>query len=963
MSNIAPFAGKIVWRGLNPLWGISMNDRNRKHVAKQRSALRRSLLITAVYTFIGYVWIIGSEIFVTRVMPEPPEVFMVSIIKGLAFVTATAVVIFVLVYSSFKRILHENNIRLKNEIALEEAQRLAHIGSISYDLNTKQFDFSDEALHILGLTQADLPIQYDSLLRIIHIHDREPILQTIRDALSANQDASFLCRVLDSGGMERSVQVHFQSSVNHDDEHHTVFCTLQDLTDRVRAESAARENEAIYKALINSSYDLVYLKDSSLRYIAVNTNMQRYYGLTEEQLQGKMISEIKPGSEANLWEARDRNVLISGTPLYIEDISDKQLFETIIFPVDMSDHKRGVGGISRDITQRRKIEAEVIQERDKAKMYFEIAPILFVVLDKAGKVMLINRAGTEILGLKREEIIGKVWNDTFVPEQDRAELNALIQEIYSGTIQPTDIHENGVINAEGEIRQIEWRNTVLRDANGETTGMLSSGVDVTDLRQIISALRESERSKSVLLSNLPGMAYRCAVDRNWTMSFVSSGCFELTGYKPEELIDNKVVAFNDIICPEYRDPIWDESVEHIARNEGSRYEYEILTASGERKWVLDINESVLDSDQKVVALEGIIIDITRSKLQFLQIQYLSNHDQLTGLHNRQHYDLYRKKLDQPEFLPLSVFFVDINGLKLINDAFGYDAGDRMIQTTAAILKQNIMPKEILSRIGGDEFGIIMPNTSAIECAERMQTILNAFEQHNESIKDKTLVINLSVGYSTKEESGTDLSDVEKNAESNMARHKLFDQKSHHNAVLSSIMTTLFERSYETEEHAERIGAICGIMAEHLGLTHEEIDKLHLFAILHDIGKIGISDQILNKPSSLTEEETAIMRKHPEIGYRIAMASPDFASVADLILTHQERWDGTGYPNHLSGEQIPLLSRILAVADAYDAMTEDRVYRKALPREVALSEIRNGAGTQFDPRIAAVFLEIAENNNI
>ena len=197
----------------------------------------------------------------------------------------------------------------------------------------------------------------------------------------------------------------------------------------------------------------------------------------------------------------------------------------------------------------------------------------------------------------------------------------------------------------------------------------------------------------------------------------------------------------------------------------------------------------------------------------------------------------------------------------------------------------------------------------------------------------------------------------------MARRKLFDQKSHHNAVLSSIMATLFERSFETEAHAERIGELCAIVGERLSLSHDDIDRLKLFAILHDIGKIGISDQILNKPAPLNEEEVAIMKTHPEIGYRIAMASPDFAPIAELILTHHERWDGTGYPNRIAGERIPLLSRILAVADAYDAMTEDRVYRKALSSKAAIEEIRKNAGTQFDPHIAEVFLEIIEQDDL
>jgi len=734
---------------------------------------------------------------------------------------------------------------------------------------------------------------------------------------------------------------------------------MQDVTERIQAETAARENEAIYKALINSSYDLVYFKDSSLRYIAINTNMQRYYGLQEDKLLGHTISELKSGEEARVWESRDRSVLISGNPLFIEDVSGDHTFETIIFPVDMTGNKRGVGGISRDITTRRQTEAAVTVERDRAETYFDIASIVFVVFDSEGRVMMINRAGCETLGRNKSEIIGKQWVEQYIPEYDREGVYDIMRRIRDRTISPTEVHENGIINASGETRLIEWRNTALLDARGEISGILSAGVDVTDLRQTMQALQESERSKSVLLSNLPGMAYRCAYDRDWTMHFVSSGCFELTGYLPEELIENACISFNEIICPEYREPIWEESEDHICSHKGNRYEYEIMTASGERKWVLDINQGVFEPSGHVVALEGIIIDITNAKLQFLQIQYLSNHDQLTGLHNRQYYDNAKKKLDHAENLPLSVLFVDINGLKLINDAFGYEAGDKMIQTTASVLKGNLLENEILARIGGDEFGILMPCKGVQACIARMQTLKEAFEAHNQSIKDRALVINLSIGYSTKTEIQMDFAQVEKEAEANMARRKLFDQKSHHNAVLSSIMATLFERSFETEEHAQRIGKICAIIAERLGLSHEEIDKLQLFAILHDIGKIGISDQILNKPTSLNEEEFAIMKTHPEIGYRIAMASPDFAPVAELILTHHERWDGSGYPNRIAGEKIPLMSRILAVADAYDAMTKDRIYRKALPREEAVEEIRKNAGTQFDPNIAKLFLEIAD----
>ena len=167
---------------------------------------------------------------------------------------------------------------------------------------------------------------------------------------------------------------------------------------------------------------------------------------------------------------------------------------------------------------------------------------------------------------------------------------------------------------------------------------------------------------------------------------------------------------------------------------------------------------------------------------------------------------------------------------------------------------------------------------------------------------------------------------------------------------------MFEKSHETEEHAERLVTLSKLVAEGLNLAQDDRDRLELLATLHDIGKVGISDRILTKPGKLTEEEWVEMKRHPEIGYRIAMSSPELIPVADGILCHQEHWDGTGYPQKLRGENIPLLSRIIAVVDAYDAMTQDRPYRAAMSHEAAITEIERNAGTQFDPQVAQVFIQ-------
>lgn len=258
---------------------------------------------------------------------------------------------------------------------------------------------------------------------------------------------------------------------------------------------------------------------------------------------------------------------------------------------------------------------------------------------------------------------------------------------------------------------------------------------------------------------------------------------------------------------------------------------------------------------------------------------------------------------------------DINGLKFVNQAFGEDEGDKILVQTAAILKSNLREHDILGRIGGDEFCILMPKT--VE----------------------------------------NIDDVIKQSEDIMNRHKLLQRKSSQSALVESIKVTMLERSRETEEHGERMVALASRIAMELGLSEMELYELELFATLHDLGKVGIDDRILTKPGRLTPEEWKEMEKHPEIGYRIAVSSPELAPIAELILSHHERWDGTGYPRELKGENIPLLSRILMLADAYDAMTEDRVYRKAMTREDAIAEIRRNSGAQFDPVIVESFMQV------
>ena len=239
----------------------------------------------------------------------------------------------------------------------------------------------------------------------------------------------------------------------------------------------------------------------------------------------------------------------------------------------------------------------------------------------------------------------------------------------------------------------------------------------------------------------------------------------------------------------------------------------------------------------------------------------------------------------------------------------------------------------------------------------MKQIEKACSEYRGKKDDDPYLISISLGCATRNSMEESLVDTIKLAEDYMYRDKLLQSRSLHSSIISSMKTTLFEKSQETEEHAQRMIKLSRAIGNKMKLKDEQLNELELLSTLHDIGKIGISDAILNKPEMLSDEEWLEMKKHPLIGYRIAKSSHELASIAEYIMYHHERWDGKGYPSGLKEEEIPLLSRILAVVDAYDAMTEDRSYRKAMTKEAAIEEIRNNMGKQFDPNISQIFIDI------
>lgn len=349
---------------------------------------------------------------------------------------------------------------------------------------------------------------------------------------------------------------------------------------------------------------------------------------------------------------------------------------------------------------------------------------------------------------------------------------------------------------------------------------------------------------------------------------------------------------------------------------------------------------------------AIYSDITHRKSQERMLIHQRNHDDLTGLCNRRFFEEQQTRFDHDLLNAVSVITADVNGLKLTNDSLGVGVGDEMLIAFSRIFKEECGPNAVVARLGGDDFAAILPGTFELQAIQMLETI----KKRCADIRISDLPLSVSFGWAERTALKEPIHDTLKSAEYFMNRHKLTEATSARGETIKTIIRTLHEKNKREEEHSQRVGILSHALGAALGVNERQLRELKTMGILHDIGKIAVDDTILNKTEQLTKEEFEQIKRHPEIGYRILSAVNDMAEMAEYVLSHHERWDGKGYPQGLRETEIPYLSRIIAVVDAYDAMTRNRSYRLAMTEEAALEELEKNAGSQFDPDIVRVFLE-------
>ena len=451
------------------------------------------------------------------------------------------------------------------------------------------------------------------------------------------------------------------------------------------------------------------------------------------------------------------------------------------------------------------------------------------------------------------------------------------------------------------------------------------------VEQKTKELQESEKRFKALAEYSTDIIMR--FDKNYRHLYVNPAVKQITDLTLKEFIGK---TSRELDFPDYLSEKLEKGIDRVFNKKASHdFEFEYK----DRWYNLSLMPEFSEKNEKkyVSAVITSARDITQLKKTQQKIKYQSFHDSLTGLYNRTYYNNKLSYYKKEKHLPLGFVLADINGLKLTNDILGHIKGDKLIKVIANILKESSSKKDLVVRIGGDEFLILVPNTDKKE----IKKIHSKIKKKCENTKDSPIKPSVAIGCCIKYKSDKSFDTVFKEAEDKMYENKMSESENTHNTILDSLKDIIFEKTDETYEHIEFLKQKCIELGNALNLSETKMDSLKLLAESKDLGKIGLNNS--------HEKED----RHIEIGYKIAKSSSKLNQISDAILAHHEKWDGTGYPKGLKGKEIPLNARIIYIVEFYYKLVKKEGIEK---EKDIVKKIKEKSGKLFDPEIAEVFIK-------
>jgi diguanylate cyclase (GGDEF)-like protein/PAS domain S-box-containing protein len=751
------------------------------------------------------------------------------------------------------------------------------------------------------------------------------------------------------------------------------------------------------QTFIDANKDLMYLKDENLKYIFINKAVEAFYKKKAQDIIGHGDYDLTEEEFARKREKTDLAVLEKESLVIDEVIWDGRIYETRKFPVRMLNERYGVGAYIRDVTEEREIE----EKQKRTLCRYKILTDIFIHSFNDSQEQL-DYILNEAIKLTESK-----FGYMFLYDEEKEEFNLMF---YSGDV----MKECGITEAKSKYNLKDtglWREVVrqrkpivINDfekpnplkkgypkghvilkkfmsvpviiddkvvavvglANKEKDydsndvyeiGLLMNGVWNIAERKKAQERLAIERNKylQILISIGDGVM---VVDKNGYIEMLNNAAERLTGWSCAEVYGKHYKEVFKISHEqegmEINDPIEDvlatDDIQILAN-------HAILTSKDGTKYSLEDSAApIKDEMNQTIGVVLVFRDVTDKKQQRQKIEYLSYRDTLTGVYNRRYLEERIKSIDIVENLPLSVIMADVNDLKLTNDIFGHAYGDILLTKVADAFKRVCRKEDIIVRWGGDEFLLLLPKTSF----EDVEEVINRVKQELLDEKVKAIKCSVSMGADTKENAGDNILDIIKRAEERMYLTKTIERNNSKNCVIENIISTLHEGSYREKDHAFRVRDLCQKMGRALNLSEVEIRKLKTAGFLHDIGKIVMVPELLNKKDNFTSQERNELNKHPLVGFRILNSAVNTLDLAEIVLAHHERWDGTGYPKGLKGEEIPLLARIISIAESYDRMVNGYHDSAVISKDEAIQALRENAGIQFDPNLTELFIDLIKN---